>query len=241
MPFFPELVPPTHNNPPAKRHFKWAKKLYGALLNDITNPPKKGAWKQWVKRFYLLEVKDGIAAERIVKVLDWLTTPEQIRHTKCRSGRMFRSMFEQLEVYSQNSSSKLDPNITLSRMELLHLKHLNNFSQEKAGETLQEAGLILKQHLHRFVDAVEANPKLLGNPSQVKYALERVKQLKFSTVWHSILEEMCFRLKTWKDWDGDLRTPARKALTPNSAALQSHFKAKDLNWSTILNAYKDSL
>lgn len=243
MPLHPELIVPEKKQAAQPIHLELAKKLHDALSTHPINPPKRNAWKKWAHEFYLLEHKDGIAIERMEATIEWLCSPIQIEKTKCRSGRRFREMFEDLETYAQGDKSR-SPSadaVQLSSLELSYLKTLDNFNQPISTETLKEAGTMVKQHLHRLAAVVEANPQLFKRPADREYNIPRISKLRHPQIWYAIMESMCHRLKHWVEWNGDLRPPARNILKSNSIELTAHFRSIDLSWSEIHNLFKEQL
>lgn len=239
MPLMPESECPSKplKNPPSENHTQVARQLYEALKGHPTRPPKLNAWRRWAFEIQLLEVKDGIAIERIMATMNWLCSPKQIKGTKCRSGKMFRTMFESLESYSEDS---IEGNVTklTPQEEKAASRHFSKFANDHTKSTVLEAAALLKRSLHRIVDIIEENAPKYMVPHQAKYIVPKIKQLKDPLVLDEILLNLCLRLRDWREWNGDLRPPCKRICKQSSPELIAWATRRGINWQDLYSLFE---
>ncbi len=193
-----------------------SKQLYDALGTCVGLSPKRGAWKRWAVDFDRLMSIDGIEVSRISKVVNWLCQPTQIKKTKARSGRMFRTMFDSLESFAMDYSES--PQRDLTKQELLLLKSIQIRLPETTSEDIRESILIVSE-------------TLVSMSKRCRQDWNRRALASFVTL-ESILFAMSSRLQNWSKWNGKLSTSAKRIST--SPELLEWCEHRDINIQTLL-------
>lgn len=214
---FDELEETSRATIPEEAYIIPAKKLYEALSTIADRTPQRNAWRRWVDDFRKLHELDNISLDRINATMDWLTAPKEIKRTAARSGKMFRSMFTQLESMmdvATRSANKQEPVIN-PRAKKRARDLYDNFYKSTRLSLTEVEHFVARCHemeakLVPSMEAAKVKPFTLNGISNTIGPLLRNCDV--------LLSQIVTPLRKWPDWNGKITKQMREsfALAPGS-------------------------